>query len=93
MGSRAVHGHINALTTLQRVTYLAYGALMKLSAGFPCQGETQTRRALLLYQVEEIARSALDGFSVTQPVELQQYLEQFLGQSRVSHLQRTFDHM
>jgi len=37
-------------------------------------------------QVEEIARFALESFPVSQPVELRQYLEQFLGQSKVSQL-------
>lgn len=37
-----------------------------------------------LLQVEEIAKFALDSFSVSQPTELKQYVEQFLGQSKVS---------
>lgn len=40
--------------------------------------------AVHLLKVEEIARFALDSFSVSQSAELKQYLEQFLGQSRVS---------
>lgn len=42
-----------------------------------------TLPSLLFVQVEEIARFALDSFPVSQPVELKQYLEQFLGQSKV----------
>lgn len=36
-----------------------------------------------LQQVAEIAKFALESFSVTQAAELRQYLEQFLGESKV----------
>ncbi|CAN0022598.1 unnamed protein product [Pylaiella littoralis] len=44
--------------------------------------EGELRRMLGFDEVEEIARFALDSFSVSQSAELKQYLEQFLGQSR-----------
>eukprot|EP00752_Nemacystus_decipiens_P007366 g6587.t1 len=44
--------------------------------------ERELRRLLGFEEVEEIARFALDSFPVSQPVELKQYLEQFLGQSK-----------
>lgn len=37
----------------------------------------------LNWQVEEIAKYALNTYSVSQAAELRQYLEQFLGQSQV----------
>lgn len=52
----------------------------------PQQSKTTIVHTPALLQVEEIARFALDSFPVSQPVELKQYLEQFLGQSKVSKI-------
>ncbi|CAM9198683.1 unnamed protein product, partial [Laminaria digitata] len=44
--------------------------------------EGQLRRMLGFDEVEEIAKCALESFPVSKPLELKQYLEQFLGQSK-----------